>query len=283
MPARQIKYLSQLASRPHNVFYKEWGNEDNSNVLLCVHGLSRNSGDFDVLSSKLEDAYRVVCPDMPGRGQSDWLPQADYQFPLYVAEVMAIIARLGVQKVDWLGTSMGAVIGMLLASQPNTPIRKLVLNDAGPFASRQMQINIAANLGNDERFKTFDEVTEYFKNIYASWGKITQEQWVNVAQQSSRKLEDGTYALAYDPGIVASLKGNLDAVQDVSLWPLFEAIQIPILVLHGTESTVLPTEIAEEMKRRNKNVELVDFPGIGHAPSLMEDHQIKLIRNWLLK
>jgi pimeloyl-ACP methyl ester carboxylesterase len=283
MSAKEIKYSSQAGSRPHDIFYKEWGDANNPNVLMCVHGLTRNSGDFDYLAQKMEDAYRIACIDMPGRGQSEWLPMADYGPALYLAEIAGLVARLGVAKLDWVGTSMGGFIGMILAAQPNTPIRKLVLNDAGPVILRTTQIELGETTGNDDRFKSFDEALSYLKKAYAPWQKMAEEQWLNVGKHSTRKLDDGTYALAYDPAIVGMLKTNQEALQDANIWPLFEAIQVPILVLHGMDSTVLTTETTQEMKRRNKNVEVIDLPGIGHAPSLMEDDQIKLIRDWLLK
>jgi len=283
MTARQSTYVSQCANHPHNIFYKEWGEENNPNVLVCVHGLTRNSGDFDYLNSKLEDHYRIFCPDMPGRGQSDWLPKGEYNYQLYMAEAAGMLARLGTPKLDWVGTSMGGFIGIMLAAMPNTPIRKLVLNDVGPIISKETQISIGKSVGNDDRFNTMEEVIVYLKKTYFAWEKMGEEHWVNVAKQSSRKLDNGTYALAYDPAIIAPLKENLDTLQEVNVWPVFETIQVPMLLLHGAESTVLTMEDALEMKRRNKNLELVHCPGVGHAPSLMEDYQVKVIRDWLLK
>ncbi|MGZ3158472.1 MAG: alpha/beta fold hydrolase [Burkholderiaceae bacterium] len=283
MSVKEIKFLSQCPPRPHQIFYKEWGNNSNQNALFCAHGLTRNCGDFDYFCSRMESQYHIICPDMPGRGQSDWLAKDEYHYSVYMADAGTLIAKLGAKKLDWVGTSMGGLMGMILASQPNTPIRKLVINDVGPFASRESQINIGKYAGNDERFTTFEEVLAYFKNLYSAWGNVPEEQWQSVAKQSSRILQDGTYALAYDPAIVAPLKGNVEALQDISIWPVFEAIQIPILLLHGAESTILPATLVEEMKQRNKNLEVIDFPGIGHAPSLMEDYQVNLVRDWLQK
>lgn len=283
MPVKEIKYLSQCPPRPHHIFYKEWGDSSNPNALLCAHGLTRNSGDFDYLCRKMEDQYHIVCPDMPGRGQSDWLAKDEYHYTVYIADAIALIARLGAKKIDWIGTSMGGLMGMILAAQPNTPIRKLVINDAGPAMSRETQISIGKYAGNDDRFNTFEEVVAYFKNLYSTWGKISDEHWINLARQSSRQLPDGIFSLAYDPAIVAPLKENLDALQDVSVWPIYEAVQIPMLLLHGTESTILSSNLVEEMKQRNKNLEVIDFPGIGHAPSLTEESQVELIRTWLQK
>jgi pimeloyl-ACP methyl ester carboxylesterase len=283
MPVREIKYLSQCPPRPHHIFYKEWGDVHNSNALFCAHGLTRNSGDFDYFCNRMQEHYHVICPDMPGRGRSEWLDKDEYDYTVYMADAAALIAKLGAKKLDWVGTSMGGLMGMILASQPNTPIRKLVINDVGPFASRESQLNIIRYAGNDERFNTFEEVLAYFKNLYAAWGAVPEDQWINIARQSSMQLDDGTYALAYDPAIMGQLKANPDEIKDISIWPVFEAIQIPILLLHGAESTILPTSLAEEMKQRNKNLEVIDFPGIGHAPSLTNDDQVKLIRDWLQK
>jgi pimeloyl-ACP methyl ester carboxylesterase len=283
VPVRHTRYLSQSAPRPHHIFYKEWGDVHNANALFCAHGLTRNSGDFDYFCSRMESQYHIVCPDMAGRGQSDWLNEGEYHYTVYMSDAAALIGQLGTKKLDWIGTSMGGLMGMILASQPNSPIRKLVLNDVGPLATRESQINIAKYAGNDERFSTFDEIVAYFKNLYASWGNVPEAQWINVAKHSSKLLDNGTFALAYDPAIIAPIKVNQDAIEDINIWPMFEAIQIPMLLLHGAESTVVPAALVEEMKQRNKNLEVVDFPGIGHAPSLMEDYQVNLVRDWLQK
>jgi pimeloyl-ACP methyl ester carboxylesterase len=283
MSVREIKYLSESPPRPHRIFYKEWGDIHNPKALFCAHGLTRNCGDFDYFCSKMEQHYHIISPDMPGRGQSDWLEKDEYHYSVYMADAGALIEGLGAKKLDWVGTSMGGLMGMILASLPNTPIRKLVLNDVGPFASRESQINIGKYAGNDERFDAFDEVLAYFKNLYVSWGNVPEDQWVSVARQSSIKLDDGSYALAYDPAIVAPLKVDTEMLQDISIWPVFEAIQVPMLLLHGAESTILPATLVEEMKQRNKNLEVIDLPGIGHAPSLMEDYQVDLVRDWLQK
>jgi pimeloyl-ACP methyl ester carboxylesterase len=220
---------------------------------------------------------------MPGRGQSDWLPTADYNHATYLAAASTLIARLGVPELDWVGTSMGGLLGMILAAQPGTPIRKLVLNDVGAFASREAQLAVVSSTGNDDRFNTFQAVVQYLKKTYVSWGKIDDDEWINIAKHSSCKLDDGTYSLTYDPNIVTPFKENQDALQDVNIWPLFEAIQVPMLLLHGCDSTILTSAVAQEMKRRNANLELVDFPGIGHCPSLMEENQVKIVREWLQK
>lgn len=283
MPATQRKFLGLGPHGFHDIFYKEWGSSNNPEVLVCAHGLTRNSGDFDYFARRMEDIYRIACPDMPGRGESDWLPTADYNHATYLSAASTLIARLGVSELDWVGTSMGGLMGMILAAQPGTPIRKLVLNDVGAFASRESQLAVISSTGNDDRFNTFQAVIQYLKTTYVSWGKIGDDEWINIAKHSSRKLDDGTYALAYDPNIVAPFKENQNALQDVNIWPLFDAIQVPMLLLHGCDSAILTAEVAQEMKRRNKNLELVDFPGIGHCPSLMEEDQVKIVRDWLQK
>ncbi|MBI1891175.1 MAG: alpha/beta hydrolase [Burkholderiales bacterium] len=274
-------FLGQGPHGFHKIFYREWGSAGNGEVLMCVHGFTRNGSDFNYLASAMSDVYRVVCPDMAGRGQSDWLPKAEYGYPLYLADAAALMARLNAKSLDWIGTSMGGFMGMMLAAQPNTPIRRLVLNDVGPVVFGSTMREIASVCGNNERFPSFDEAVAYIKSVYHMWGQLPHAQWIDVAKNSVRELGDGSYALAYDPALIAPLKDNPAAIQDVAIWPIYESIQIPMLLLHGTESTVLTAEVVEEMKRRNRHLEVVEVPGVGHAPSLMVDEHVRIIRDWL--
>ncbi len=265
----------------HSSSYVEWGDADNPNVLLCAHGLTRNGRDFDYLAAALETDYRVVCPDVVGRGSSDWLPvKEDYGYALYCADMAALIARLNVEQVDWVGTSMGGLIGMMLAAMPNTPIRRMVLNDVGPFVSKAALQRIADYVGSDPRFATLDEVEGYLREVNAPFGPLTDEQWSHCARFQSRRTAEGDLGLAYDPAIGLPLRNT--ELGDVDLWPVWDAVSCPTLLLRGAESDVLLAETAAEMQSRGPAASVVELPGIGHAPALMAGEQIGLVRDWLL-
>ena len=295
----------------HWIAYTDWGSPANGHVLLCVHGLMRNSRDFDFLAQGLERDYRVVCMDVAGRGRSDWLPQnREYGFQLYQTDAAALIARVTAPRapsglsallparlrkedrpwVDWLGTSMGGLIGMLLAAQPNSPIRRLVLNDVGPLVPWSALMRLKGVLGRQTRFASLSEIEAALREACSTWGELTDEQWRHMAVHSARELEDGGYALAADPGIAhlgqlelnsGTRTGN-QGLRGVDLWSVWDAIRCPVLVLRGKESDVLLADTAREMQTRGPKTRLVEFEGIGHAPSLMTRDQIGLVREFLL-
>ena len=263
----------------HRLYYLEWGDPANDKVLICVHGLTRQGRDFDALAAALENTYRVICPDIAGRGRSDWLDhKADYTYPQYLADMTALIARSGADRVDWVGTSMGGLIGMFLAAQPGTPIRKLVMNDVGPFIPKAGLQRIADYVGKPVRFANLDELERYLRLAAAPFGPLTDAQWRHLTVHSARRLDSGEYVLAYDPGIAETFKAKLE---DVDLWPVWEAVQCPVLLLRGAESDVLIRTDAEAMQQRGPRATLVEFAGIGHAPALLASDQIKVVRDWL--
>lgn len=263
----------------HRIIYHEWGSVENERVLVCVHGLARNSRDFDELAHALSRNYRVVCPDVAGRGGSDWLPDADhYQIPQYLNDMTVLLAGLGVEQVDWLGTSMGGLIGMCLAAMKNSPIRSLILNDIGPFVPKEALQRIAGYLG-DRRFDNLDAFEAWLRQTYPALAHLNDVQWHRLAQAGSRELPDGTLALHYDPVIAESLRRNSDA--DVDLWALWEQIDCPRMLIWGEDSDVLLPETVERMSRQTPNLERLNLPGIGHAPSLMENDQIDAVVRWL--
>lgn len=271
-----------LSSRGfHRVHYTEWGDPANDKVLVCVHGLTRNARDFDFFAAALEDEYRVLCPDVVGRGKSDRLAnKVDYGYPQYMLDMNALIARSQADQVDWVGTSMGGLIGMFLAAQPNTPIRRLVINDVGPFIPKVALQRIAAYVGQPISFASLDEMERYVRTVAASFGPLTDAQWRHLTVHGARRLEDGRYAFCYDPGIAEGFKAVVD--EDVDLWPVWDAIRCPVLLLRGEQSDVLTREDAETMTRRGPRATLVEFAGIGHAPALMAEDQIAAVRDWLL-
>jgi pimeloyl-ACP methyl ester carboxylesterase len=258
--------------------YKEWGSAENERVLVCVHGLARNSRDFDDLALALSRDYRVICPDVVGRGESDWLPPGqEYGFQQYLNDMTTLLARLNVDKVDWVGTSMGGIIGMCLAALPNSPIKHLVLNDIGGFVAAASLQRISTYLG-DKRFSDLGEVEAYMRTTYQAYRNISDSQWQRLAKYGARQLEGGEYALHYDPMIAETTRAN--SAQDVDLWPVWSAISVPQLLIWGDASDVLGAETVTRMQE-NARLSLYRIEGIEHAPSLMEPEQIQHVQRWL--
>jgi pimeloyl-ACP methyl ester carboxylesterase len=264
----------------HRIAYTEWGDPANARVLICVHGLTRNGRDFDHLAAALAEDWRVACPDVAGRGRSDWLAEKDaYGYPQYCADMSALIARLGAETVAWVGTSMGGLIGMVLASMPNTPVRRLVLNDIGPFIPKSALERLGQYVGKGPDFASIEDAATYFAEVYAPFGPLSADQWRHLAEHSLRRKADGRYELRYDPALAAPFQG--DALADVDMWKVWDAIGCPVLALRGAESDLLTAETAAEMQTRGPRAELREFAGIGHAPALMAGDQIAAVRDWL--
>jgi pimeloyl-ACP methyl ester carboxylesterase len=278
---RTGSFLSLSPHAFHRIAFTEWGKPDHEQVLLCVHGLTRNGRDFDCLATNLETHYRVICPDVAGRGRSEWLDvKEDYNYPTYCADIAALIARLHTEQVDWVGTSMGGIIGMLLAAQPNAPVRRLVINDIGPFIPRTALERIGQYLGAGPHFDSLTDAASYLRHVHAGFGPLTDDQWVHLARHSVHHATGGQYSLMYDPAIALPFK--TEPMQDINMWDTWERIRCPVLVLRGIESDVLLEETAAEMQTRGPPTEVVQFRDIGHAPALMAKDQIDTIRNWLL-
>ena len=266
----------------HCVAYDEWCGMAGAPTLVCVHGLSRNARDFDAIAAVLSRHYRVVCPDMPGRGRSAWLANpADYAFPLYLADCAALLARLDVESVDWIGTSMGALIGMMLAAQSGSPIRKLVLNDAGAFVSGEGLNRIGGYLGADPTFASIEAMEAAVRKNNAPYGPLTDAQWRKLTIDSAREKPGGGYGFNYDPRLGDPYKAG--PVGDVDLWAFWDSVRCPTLLLRGEQSDIVPRDVAEAMSERGPQAKLVEFPGIGHAPQLLSDDQIGAVRDFLLE
>jgi pimeloyl-ACP methyl ester carboxylesterase len=278
---REHSFLSLSPHGFHRVVYSEFGNPRNERVLICVHGLTRNGRDFDTLAEALCDHYRVICPDVPGRGRSDWLPvKDDYGYPLYCTAMAALIAHLNVETVHWVGTSMGGLIGMLLAAQPGTPIKRLVMNDVGPLIPKAALERIASYVGETPRFESMQALEAYIREIYSPFGPLSDAQWQSLVESSARSTGDGDYGLNYDPAIAAPLKAM--PMEDLDLWPMWDRVNCPVLLIRGEKSDVLLRDTAEEMRRRGPKAKLIELSGIGHAPTLMTESQIASVRDWLL-
>lgn len=278
---REHSFLALGPSGFHRIVYSEFGNPDNERVLICVHGLTRNGRDFDALAVSLSDHYRVICPDVPGRGRSDWLAnKEDYGYPLYCADMAALIAHLDAEAVHWIGTSMGGLIGMVLAAQPGTPIQRLVMNDVGPLIPKAALERIVSYVGADPRFASMQTLEAYIREVYSPFGPLTDTQWRNLVESSARVTADGDFGLNYDPNISAPLKTLPQ--EDVDLWLTWDKISCPVLLLRGETSDVLLAGTAAEMQRRGPKAEFIELKGMGHAPTLMSDSQISVVREWLL-
>lgn len=266
----------------HRMAYVEWGDAKNPRVLVCVHGLTRNARDFDFLAKTLSKHYRVVCPDVVGRGRSNWLRIKDhYQLQQYAADMVTLIARLNVDEVHWVGTSMGGLIGMALAAQADTPITRLVLNDVGPVISAAAVKRIGEYVGQMPEFASFKDAEQYIRLVSAPFGKLTDAQWKHLTEHVTRQKADGGFELVYDPGIAEPFHKAMDD-EDVSLWPLYDAIRCPTQVVRGAESDLLSHETCLEMGTRGPKALIAEIAGVGHAPMFLDEAQVSVVREFLL-
>ena len=282
MPMSERSFLGLSMAGFHKVAYTQWGRDDAPRTVICVHGLTRNGRDFDRLAVEMADRRRVACPDVVGRGRSDWLANAAlYGYPQYCADMAALIARLGVEEVDWVGTSMGGLIGMMLAAQPNSPIRRLVINDIGPFIAREGLERIADYVGKAPIFEDIPAVESYLRFVLMGFGNLPDEAWRAMAEHSARSLPDGRFVLAYDPGIGDAFRAQ--PMNDIDLWPIWDRVRCPVLLLRGADSDLLSAQTAQEMTGRGPGARLVEFPHTGHAPALMTSDQIKVVCDFLLE
>jgi pimeloyl-ACP methyl ester carboxylesterase len=260
--------------------YADWGRRDAGRVAVCVHGLTRNARDFDPLAEALAArGFRVLAVDVAGRGRSSWLADPkDYVVPHYVGHLARFLALLGLAAVDWIGTSMGGIIGMGLAAAEGSPIRRLVLNDIGPLVPREALLQIQTYLGIDLAFASIEEVEQHLRMVHTGFGRLEDHQWRHLAEHGSRRSGEG-WRLHYDPAIripYADLTGA-----DIDLWPIWDEIGCPTLVLRGAESALLTEATAAEMQRRGPKPTIVTIPEAGHAPALMAPDQIDIILRWL--
>lgn len=282
---RTVQCLSP--SGLHHVAYKEWGDPQNSQVLVCVHGVTRVSDDFDNMAQALCDEYRVVCPDIVGRGRSGRLrdPQ-HYAIPQYVSDMVTLLARVDAQTVHWFGTSMGGLIGMGLAALQDSPIRKLVLNDVGPTLNAAALKRIGEYIGQDVRFPTFEDGMRYIRDISLPFGPHTDEEWRKLAADVLRQEKDGQWVRHYDLGLaIPFMNATPETTKQAEafLWQTYDAISCPTLLVRGTESDLLSPETAQAMTARGPKAKLVEFPGVGHAPTFMHADQISVVKEFLLE
>ncbi|KND60044.1 putative hydrolase [Candidatus Burkholderia verschuerenii] len=269
----------------HRMAYTEWGDPANPRVLLCVHGLTRSGRDFDKLARAFASEYRVVCPDVVGRGLSDWLADSRYYgIPQYVADMVTLIARLNVETVDWFGTSMGGLIGMSLGGLPNTPIRKMLLNDVGPHIEPVALARIGEYLGKQARFASLDEGVRHAAALAAAFGPLTDEEWTSI--NAPLLVErDGAWTFRYDPGIATPFKSathEQNAAGEAFLWHSLASIRTPVLVVCGETSDLLSRETVAQMIEKGQAVTSAEAAGAGHAPAFVSAEQIALARGFFL-
>lgn len=266
--------------------YAEWGSPKAERTIVCVHGVSRTGRDFDVLAASLAQAgARVIAPDLPGRGRSDWLSSPmHYTDHAYTRAIATLIARLDVDQVDWIGTSLGGHIGMLLAAVRGSPIRRLVLNDYGARVSAVALRRIGGYLHQDWRFDSIDQAEAHLREIHAPFGVLTDAQWRHLAQHSTVAAGSGRLRFHFDPDIAMGFV--MPIMFDVLLWPIWEAIECPVLILRGENSDLLSAATVNEMQRRGVagragRVRTVQVAGCGHAPALMDAEQVEIVRSFL--
>ena len=292
MTAARIKSVQCISPAGlHHMAYKEWGAPDNPRVLVCVHGVTRVGDDFDALARALSDHYRVVCPDVVGRGRSGKLRNPLlYQIPQYVSDMVTLVARVTAHsdetgQVDWFGTSMGGLIGMALASLPGNPIGKLVLNDIGPTLDPAALTRIGEYIGEDLRFDTFDEAASYVRAVSLSFGEHTEAQWHKLATDVLRVAPDGKWVRHHDLSLALPFRSateNSAKADEAALWAAYDAIRCPTLLVRGADSDLLSRETAAAMAARGPKATVVEIPGVGHAPTFVEAEQIAIARRFLV-
>lgn len=269
-----LTYAGQQFVQTH---YTEWGASDNPDVVCCVHGLTRNCRDFDELAQALSDRFRVVCIDVAGRGLSGRLYDPhQYNYGSYASQAGGVIAHLNAERLQWVGTSMGGILGMLLAAAPHSPINQMVISDVGPVIPQQALQSIAEYLGSAPTFASLQDVEQYLRLVHCGFGNLDDRQWQHLAKHSSRE-EGGRWRLHYDPAIAEAFS---DISGDADLTAVWQHVNCPVLVLRGAESTLLTAEMAQDMAQRS-NVTLREFPGVGHAPMMMSADQIEAVRGFI--
>ncbi len=273
-------------SKQRRFAFREFGDINNPNVVVCVHGLSRNAKDFDRLATALSSRYRVICPHMAGRGDSDWLDdKSGYNYLTYISDIAALLLHMKLTQVDWVGTSMGGIIGMMIAAQQPFLIKRMVINDIGAIVSAEGLKRILSFVGRKTVFDTRQEAMEALKFYLQPFGITQEADWDFMCEISFQQQPDGRYHFAYDPEIIKPFKEAAMAasneVADVDLSMAWNAVQCPVLILRGAQSDILSASTAQAMLTRAAATKLVEFPSVGHAPALLSPEQIKVVTDWL--
>ena len=282
----RLNHVQCLDTRAlHRMAWWEWGDPANPRVLVCVHGLSRQGRDFDTFAQAMQADYRVVCPDVVGRGQSDRLVDPmGYQIPAYVADMVTLLARLDAGTLHWVGTSMGGLIGLGLAALKDSPVQRLVLNDVGPSIEPAALARIGSYLGQPARWSSVDEAADALWSISQGFGPHSREQWLALTRPMLRADGDG-FVLHYDPQIALPFRAitpEAARAGEAILWGLYDGLRCPTLLLRGADSDLLTRATAQAMTQRGPRAQLREFEGVGHAPMLTSAEQIAAVREFLL-
>jgi len=282
-PSSEPELRTVVCAHPgglHRLAYWQWGDPRNDRVVVCVHGLSRTGRDFDTLARRLSATHRVVCPDMIGRGRSERVADPMlYQVPQYVADCVTLIAQLDVPSVAWVGTSMGGLIGMMLAALDGAPLARLLLNDVGPVLSAEGLTRIRDYVGADPTFASFEDGEAEVRRLSAGFGPLTDAQWRLLSRHTIVPRDGGGWGFHYDPRIATPIRAQADAAPP--LWPWYDRIACPVWLVRGAQSDLLAAEVADEMTRRGPRAVRVDVPGVGHAPTFIPDDQIAIVEQFL--
>jgi pimeloyl-ACP methyl ester carboxylesterase len=272
------------ASGTHKIAFYEWGSPY-APAIFCAHGLTRNGRDFDYLARQLAAHYRVIAVDVAGRGNSSPLSNLRwYENSTYMQDILALAERMNLPKFDWIGTSMGGIIGMMIASLMPGKITRMVLNDIGALIPAEGLMRIGDYVGKRDSFPSLYEADSYLRKIMQPFGITQPEHWDHMLQHSLVHHEDGSITFSYDPAIGDAFRlaaSEMEKIEDISLWMLWESITCPTLIIRGEKSDILSRETATRMCAEHKKATLVEFAGIGHAPTLMDDQQINAILQWL--
>ena len=284
--APRLHHVSCLDGRGlHRMACWEWGDPTNDQVVVCVHGLSRQGRDFDTLARALAPRWRVICPDVVGRGQSDWLADPHgYQVPSYVADMVTLVARLNVSEVAWVGTSMGGLIGLGLAALKGSPVTRLVLNDVGPTIEYVALERIGEYLGAPLRWPEVEQAADALWQISQGFGPHTREQWLALTRPQLKPAPEGGWMPHYDPAIAQPFRlvtPEVARAGEAMLWLAYDSLRCPTLLLRGAESDLLSPATAEAMTRRGPQARLVEFAGVGHAPMLVQPDQVQCVVDFL--
>lgn len=268
-----------LSCEGRELHYTEWG-AGHAETLIAWHGLARTCRDMDDIAAHLAQRYRVICPDTIGRGLSQWspAPEREYCLDFYVRLATALVTQLGLERLHWLGTSMGGAIGTLAAATTlRGRIRRLVLNDNGPQLAEAAIERIRSYAGNPAAFATVSQLEAYFRSVYKPYGRMSDAQWRRLAETSTRRLPDGRVTPHYDPAMVMQFTHHDD---DYALWDAWDSLDIPVLCLRGEDSDLLLRETAEQMRNRGPRAVVVEIAGCGHAPALNTPEQFALVERF---
>lgn len=266
----------------HDMAYRDWGDPNAASRVVCVHGLTRNAHDFDPLAARLAKESRVICADLAGRGNSDWLDDpTNYNLMQYNMDMTVLTSHFGHDSVDWIGTSLGGLIGISLAGMNNSPIRRLIVNDIAPEIPYAALRRITSYAGQQQVFDTLEDFEAHLRDTLKPFAPMTDADWSSMARNSSVPTTQG-YRAHHDPRIMQNFR-NYFFFMHFNLWKFWEKITCPVLILRGADSDFLPRTLLDKMIKRLPHAEFLEFEGVGHTPTLNANEQIEPIATWLAR